>query len=134
MIRKLNFDDYSEYLALISKFRETNFTQEQFTNFLNNNNTHIWIYTQDNIICGTSTLLIEQKLIHNMGKVGHIEDVFILPEYRNLGIGKKLIQFLIHKCQKLKCYKISLYCEKHLTKFYKNCGFQQKNVQMEYRF
>ena len=30
-----------------------------------------------------------------MGKEGHIEDVFILPEYRNLGIGKKLIQFLI---------------------------------------
>ena len=130
MIRKLKCNDYDEYLKLISKFRDTNFSKEDFTNFFKNNrNTEIWVYQHNNIICGTVTLLIEQKFIHNMGKVGHIEDVFILQNFRNMGIGKKLIKFLIHKC-----HKISLYCDTHLTEFYQKCGFKKKNLQMEYRF
>lgn len=135
MIRELNCDDYNEYLNLISEFRKTNFSKEDFTNFLKNNkNTEIWVYQHNNIICGTVTLLLEQKLIHNMGKVGHIEDVFILQKFRNMGIGKKLIQFLIERCAKLKCYKITLYCNSQITKFYQGCSFNKKGIQMEYRF
>ena len=41
-----------------------------------------------NHIIGTLTILIEQKVIHNMGKVGHIEDVVIDNKYRGRGLGK----------------------------------------------
>ena len=42
-------------------------------------------------IIGTFTILKETKLIHNFGKVAHIEDVVIDKSMRNLGLGHFLI-------------------------------------------
>src|SRR5690606_4202949 len=38
-------------------------------------------------IIGTATLLIEQKFIHNGGKVGHIEDVATRKGFEGRGVG-----------------------------------------------
>ena len=40
----------------------------------------------------TGTLLIEEKLLRNFGKVGHIEDIVIHLDFRKYGLGKKMIQ------------------------------------------
>jgi glucosamine-phosphate N-acetyltransferase len=48
-----------------------------------------------NSIIGTATLIIEQKIIHNGGVVGHIEDVAILPEYQRFGFGSMLMKEII---------------------------------------
>ena len=37
-------------------------------------------------IIGSTTLLIEQKFIHDGGKVGHIEDVVTRKGYEGFGI------------------------------------------------
>ena len=45
----------------------------------------------DGKIVGSTTLLIEQKFIHEGGKVGHIEDVVVSKEFEGRGIGLSLI-------------------------------------------
>ena len=40
-------------------------------------------------IVGTGTLLIERKVIHSCGLVGHIEDVVVHSDYRGLSLGKR---------------------------------------------
>ena len=135
MIRQLKLTDYNEFLKLISEFRNTNFTYEEYYNFLNNNNnTEIWVYENNDCLLGTATLLIENKFIHNMGKVGHIEDVVISNELRGHGIGKILINFLINRGKELGCYKLVLNCENTIENFYIKCGFETSGIHMDYRF
>ena len=50
MIRELNFNDYEEFLNLISTFRETYFSKEFFKNILDkmkNNMTKIFVYEHE---------------------------------------------------------------------------------------
>ncbi len=79
-------------------------------------------------IIGTFTILKETKLIHNFGKVAHIEDVVIDKSMRNLGLG----HFLINQAKELctDCYKIILNCSDKNIGFYQKCGFQLNQKQL----
>lgn len=79
---------------------------------------------------GSITLLIEPKFIHGIKNVGHIEDVIIDNNYRNLKLGKLLIDYFIHQCKKLDCYKIILNCKKELITHYKKYNFDNKNIEI----
>ncbi len=81
-------------------------------------------------IIGTATLLIEQKFIHNGGKVGHIEDVAIKKGFQNKGIGKEIIKELIKIAKEEKCYKIILDCDEKVSKFYEKIGFEKHSIMM----
>ena len=85
---------------------------------------------ENHTIIGTATLLIEQKFIHNGGKVGHIEDVATRAGYEGLGVGKKIIQRLIEISRDLQCYKIILDCDDKVIGFYEKLGFKKKAVMM----
>lgn len=132
-IRKLDEKDYIEYLRLINIFRETNFTEQQFKetlNKINNNNSIIYIIELNNKLIGTGTILFEHKFIHNISKIAHIEDICIDNSYRSKGLGKLLIDYLIKCAEENGCYKVTLYCDDKLEKFYSSCGLERKGIQM----
>ena len=81
-------------------------------------------------IIGSATLFIEQKFIHNGGKVGHIEDVVVSKEYEGRGIGFKLVNSLLEKARVMNCYKTILDCKDELIPFYERIGFKQESNQM----
>ena len=83
-------------------------------------------------IVGSTTLLIEQKFIHNGGRVGHIEDVVVSKEYEGKGIGIKLVSSLLEKAKVMNCYKTILDCQDELIPFYERIGFKQESNQMRY--
>ena len=83
-------------------------------------------------IIGSTTLLIEQKFIHNGGRVGHIEDVVVSKEYEGRGIGIKLVSSLLKKAKMMNCYKTILDCQDELIPFYERIGFKQESNQMRY--
>lgn len=85
---------------------------------------------ENHTIIGTATLLIEQKFIHNGGRVGHIEDVATRAGYEGIGVGKKIIQKLIEISKELQCYKIILDCDNKVIGFYEKLGFKKKAVMM----
>ena len=127
MIRELINSDYNMFLKLINKFRTTYFTKEQFINLLNTlktQNNIIYVYEVDNIIIGTVKLIIETKFIFNISYVGHIEDIFIDEKYRNMNIGKKLVDHSVNIAKKKKCYKIICVCLDDVKNFYLKCGFE----------
>ena len=132
-IRKLENSDYIEYKRLINIFRETTFTEEDFKETLkniNNNNSIIYIIELDGKFIGTGTILFEYKFIHNISKIGHIEDICIDISYRNKGLGKLLIDYLVNYAEENGCYKVTLYCEDKLEKFYGSSGLERKGIQM----
>lgn len=134
MIRLLEQKDYLKYCKLINEFRKTDFSYNNFCNFLNKKNIQVWIIEENDEIIGTGTLLFEQKIIHNFGTVGHIEDVVISENYRKQNYGKILIDCLIEKAKENNCYKINLNCDNKLEKFYNKCNFFANGIQMNLYF
>ncbi len=86
----------------------------------------------DGKIVGSTTLLIEQKFIHEGGKVGHIEDVVVSKEFEGRGIGIKLVTSLLEVARVKNCYKTILDCKDELIPFYERIGFKQESNQMRY--
>ena len=70
----------------------------------------------------------ETKLIHNFGRVAHIEDVVVDKSMQGYGLGKKLLE--IAKKESKDCYKIILDCSSENVGFYKKCGFEWKGNQL----
>ena len=134
MIRLLEQKDYFKYYKLINEFRKTDFSYNNFCNFLNNKNIQVWIIEENGEIIGTGTLLFEQKLIHNFGIVAHIEDVVISENHRKQNYGKIIIDCLIEKAKENNCYKIILNCDNKLEKFYNKCNFLANGIQMSLYF
>jgi len=93
----------------------------------------IYVYKVDNIPVALITLIIEQKLIHSGGLVGHIEDLAVDPKYQKQGIAKHLIQYCINCAREKGCYKVILDCKEDLVDFYKHNNFKQEGTYMCYR-
>ena len=55
----------------------------------------------------------------------YLEDIYIDPEYRGKGYGKKLLQFLAHEAVRLNCKRFEWWCLNENTpsfEFYKSIG------------
>lgn len=90
----------------------------------------IYVAVLDSKIVGATTLIIEQKFIHDGGLVGHIEDVVVRKEYQGSGIGQKLVKSLLEYAKKKGCYKIILDCADDLVPFYEKIGFKRYSNSM----
>jgi glucosamine-phosphate N-acetyltransferase len=72
----------------------------------------------ENKFVGSGTILIEPKLSHTGKNAGHLEDIVIDPSYRNKGIGKNIINYLIRYAETHNCYKTILNCDEDKIKYY----------------
>jgi len=142
-IRKLAqkdyFNGYLELLEQLTTVNKENITYLDFCRIYDslygpstNVNTHIYVIEDisSGKLVATGTIFIEQKFIHNLGKVGHIEDIVVNKTHRGNKLGKMMINHLISIGKQYKCYKIILDCDKKNVDFYKKCGFEQKGIEM----
>lgn len=88
------------------------------------NRKHIIVAKFEDRIIGTGSILIENKIIHNMGKTGHIEDVVVDSEFRGLGLAKTIMEHLINIAKHCGCYKVILDASDNVKDFYQNIGFK----------
>lgn len=58
-------------------------------------------------IVGTGALVVERKFIHNLGMVGHIEDIAVARDQQGKKLGLRIIQALDFVAEKVGCYKVS---------------------------
>lgn len=84
------------------------------------------------VACGT--LFKELKLIHQCGKVGHIEDIAVRKDQQGLKLGKRVIECLTAIAKQSGCYKVILDCDETNVAFYEKCGYSRCGVEMAYRF
>jgi glucosamine-phosphate N-acetyltransferase len=138
-IRDLEETDYEkgvlDLLAQLTEVKEI--SKEQFNGFVaslqSSNGFHRVVVMEDVEklrIIGSATLLIERKLVHGLGLVGHIEDVVVDKRYRGQKLGLRLIERLKATGKDQGCYKIILDCARDKIPFYQKAGFQEKQVQM----
>ena len=103
-----------------------------FKKIKSDKNYKIYIAILDSKVVGTATIFIEQKFIHDGGKVGHIEDVSVRKKYKDKGIGQKIVKVLLEYAKKKDCYKTILDCTDDLIPFYEKIGFKRHSNSMRF--
>ncbi len=142
IFRKIQISDCNEkYLNLLNQLNNTidyncisKNALENFISSLNEEHQIIVIEDIEKDIIGTGTILIERKILHNMSKVAHIEDIVIDKNKRGSGLGFKIINYLVDIAKEKNCYKVILNCSEENVPFYEKCGFKQKSKQMSLYF
>lgn len=57
-------------------------------------------------VVGAGTLVVERKFVHELGKVGHIEDICVATDQQGKKLGLRIIQMLDHIAKEVGCYKV----------------------------
>ena len=75
------------------------------------------------------------RLISDGVSDAYIQDLIILDDYRGLGLGKKLVNYLVNYCKKNKINWIGLISEPDQDGFYSKLGFSimKKYTPMKYK-
>ena len=139
-IRKLEEKDlFNGFLESLDSLRKASNlspkkAKEIFKKIKSYKNYQIYVAVLDSKVVGTTTLYIEQKFIHDGGKVGHIEDVAIRKEYQGMGIGEKVVKALLEHAKKEGCYKTILDCTDDLIPFYEKIGFKRHSNSMRFDY
>ena len=100
------FDTLSNLTEIGKDVYNTEFSQEIFEKIRKSSNIKIFVAIKDNDIVGSITAIIEQKFIHNGGKICHIEDVVTRKGFEKLGIGSILVKKVLEFATLEKCYKV----------------------------
>jgi len=132
ILRRLNKNDYEQFLVLINQFRETDFTEKDFILTLDKieKNSEIWIIENEDKIIAAATIIFEYKFIFDISCLAHIEDVIVDINYRRKGYGKILINHLKEIAKSNNCYKLTLDCNDTNVNFYNACDFEKRGNQM----
>ncbi|KAF2639284.1 glucosamine 6-phosphate N-acetyltransferas-like protein [Massarina eburnea CBS 473.64] len=85
-------------------------------------------------IVGTGALIVERKFIHNLGLVGHIEDIAVAKDQQGKKLGLRIIQALDYVAEKVGCYKSILDCSEANEGFYVKCGFKRAGLEMAHYY
>ena len=138
IIREIEEDDLEKgFLETLDFLRnasnlDKNKAKEILKKIKQNPNHIIHVAIDNKKIVGSTTLLIEQKFIHDGGLVGHIEDVVVRKDYEGNGIGIKLVTSLLERAKEKNCYKTILDCKDDVKQFYERIGFKHESNGMRY--
>jgi GNAT superfamily N-acetyltransferase len=66
----------------------------------------ICITDSNSKIVGTGALIVERKFLHELGLVGHIEDIAVAKDQQGKKLGLRIIQALDYVAEQVGCYKV----------------------------
>ena len=137
IVRELQEEDFQKgFLDTLDTLRKTSIKKDKVLEIfkqIKSNPNHIIIVAEINgIIVGSTTILIEQKFIHEGGIVGHIEDVVVKKEFQGKKIGEKIIKYVLELAKKHDCYKTILDCSDEVKPFYEKIGFKHHSNELRF--
>lgn len=129
-IRELVLEDYNDgFIDVLSQLsRVGNITFEQFCRTFHNRKrldtiTYVAYNVDSNRVVGTGSVHFDEKFLHNCSPAAYIEDVVVDINYRELGIGRMIVNKLVDVARDRMCYKVLLWCSVENVEFYKKLGF-----------
>jgi len=134
--RRLEKGDFQKnYLELLKQLTTVgDVSQEKYDTTFDKMGAEVWVIEFEEKIIASVSLLLEQKIIHECGIVGHLEDVVVDRDYRKYGLGKFIIERIIKIARERGCYKLIGDCKSELLGFYEKNGFESKCVQISIYF
>ena len=129
-IEKSDIEDVFLVLKKSMKFDKISFERKNHWKdllFISDGNSIVGIY--QSMVVAYGSIVIENKI---RGEVaGHIEDIVVDEKVKGKMLGIQLVKELIKVGEAKGCYRISLFCDKKLVKFYERNGFKVNSVMMK---
>ena len=141
-IRPIALDDYERGVLDVLRVLTTvgDISKEkwaaQFAYWKKHNDQYFTVVITDKsqAVVAVGTVLIERKLIHECGLVGHIEDIAVDKTQQGKKLGLRLINALTAIGKSQGAYKVILDCSDHNVAFYEKCGYVRAGVEMSMKF
>ncbi len=123
-IRFAQISDYKNIIPLYNGFvgsdRYSQLDNDSFRKVLQSNNNFIFVATDKDRLVGFVSFSV-RLVVRYPKSISEIDELYVLPEYRKRGVGKKLMDELEKKAKELDCYRIfieSHFDHKVAHKFY----------------
>ena len=133
VFRKIKKDDLDEVYILLNQLSKKDITSidkdSSWKNFISNTSSNSIVGIYENRIVAYGSIVIENKIRGYIA--GHIEDIVVDSSVRGKMVGVKLVKELISIGKSKSCYRITLFCDDELIKFYERNGFKVDNVIMK---
>ena len=151
MIRLANELDIDDIIKLLDEIREIHhnirpdlfkdsgykYNKDELTNIINDKNTPIFVYVENNKLLGYAFLKIIDNKNSNVLtpiKTIYIDDLCVTSSYRGNNIGHKLYDYVINYAKEINCYNVTLnvWCgNDKAIKFYESLGLKPQKIGME---
>ena len=131
--RKIIKEDLEDVFLLLNQLKEKDVNtidlETAWKNFKSNSSSNSIVGIYNDRVVAYGSIVIENKIRGDIA--GHIEDIVVDDSMRGKMIGVKLINKLVNIGSEKGCYRITLFCEEKLIKFYERTGFKVNNVMMK---
>ena len=131
--REIIKDDLQDVFLLLNQLKEKDVNtidlESAWENFKSNSSSNSIVGIYDDKVIAYGSILIENKIRGDIA--GHIEDIVVDTTVRGKMVGVKLVKELVDIGKTKGCYRITLFCDEKLIKFYERNGFKVNNVMMK---
>ena len=133
VFRNIIKEDLDDVFILLNQLKEKDIDSldkdVSWKNFTSNTGANSIVGLYENKIVAYGSIVIENKIRGDIA--GHIEDIVVDTTVRGKMVGVKLVKELINIGKSKGCYRITLFCDEKLIKFYERNGFKVNNVMMK---
>ena len=131
--REILKDDLHDVFLLLNQLKEKDVDsidkESSWKNFISNTSANSIVGIYEDKIIAYGSIVIENKVRGDIA--GHIEDIVVDTTVRGKMVGVKLVKELVDIGKTKGCYRITLFCDEKLVKFYERNGFKVNNVMMK---
>ena len=131
--REILKDDLHDVFLLLNQLKEKDVDsidkESSWKNFISNTSANSIVGIYEDKIIAYGSIVIENKVRGDIA--GHIEDIVVDTTVRGKMVGVKLVKELVDIGKTKGCYRITLFCDEKLVKFYERSGFKVNNVMMK---
>ena len=133
VFRSIIKEDLDDVFILLNQLKEKDIDSldkdVSWKNFTSNTGANSIVGLYENKIVAYGSIVIENKIRGDIA--GHIEDIVVDTTVRGKMVGVKLVKELVKIGKSKGCYRITLFCDEKLIKFYERNGFKVNNVMMK---
>ncbi len=133
VFRSIIKEDLDDVFILLNQLKEKDIDSldkdVSWKNFTSNTGSNSIVGLYENKIVAYGSIVIENKIRGDIA--GHIEDIVVDTTVRGKMVGVKLVKELVNIGKSKGCYRITLFCDEKLIKFYERNGFKVNNVMMK---
>jgi len=124
--------------AILARYKNPKKTlKKEFDNYFKGKKYTIFVAEESKKLIGYICGSVQRKTGKVYNKEGHIEDLYIVKERRNKGVGTKLIEVMINEFSKLKCTHLSIASYSQNIKaisLYRRLGYKDHILILKKRF
>jgi ribosomal protein S18 acetylase RimI-like enzyme len=139
-IRRANENDVSRLMPLAEELMHGTVTDEErlsiLKSALKDPDYELWIAEANGEIVGFIDLWTIHDFCHG-GKLSFIQNLYVAPKHRRLGVGSKLLQKIVERAEEMGVLEIHVVTEfdnKPAIQLYKKHGLTKESLQLEKEF